>query len=260
MTPTAAAADGADGAVACRVWWARTADHRPGLEALLAPAEAVRRDLYAAEADRRRFTVAAALLRLAAAEFSGTGPREVEVLRDCPDCPLPHGRPRITGPLDASVSYAGDVVLVAVTAGAVVGVDAEAPAASPRRQSAALRRALGERESAELGRVPEAERDGWLLRRWTYKEAVLKATGEGLRVPPTAVGVSEESGTARLTAYPGRPPGGGRTVLLPLGIPTGAMPPGGTASAAFLLDRDAPVRQAPGRYGRELFDTDGGPG
>ncbi|MGV9565013.1 hypothetical protein ACWDTE_22560, partial [Streptomyces sp. NPDC003480] len=123
-------------AVSCRVWWARAGDYRPELDALLGPAEAVRRDRYARAADRRRFTVSATLLRLAAALELGCAAREVPVVRDCPDCAVPHGRPRVEGPLHVSVSYAGEAVAVAVSTGAAVGLDAaEAPACGrpPRR-------------------------------------------------------------------------------------------------------------------------------
>ncbi|MGV9247445.1 4'-phosphopantetheinyl transferase family protein [Streptomyces sp. NPDC003710] len=243
-------------AAACRVWWARGGDYRPELDALLGPAEAIRRDRYAREADRRRFTVSAALLRLAAARELGCAAREVPVVRDCPDCAVPHGRPRIEGPLHVSVSYAGEAVAVAVSTGAAVGLDAaEAPPGGPAApRPAALERALRPEERAELGEAPEELRPGMLVRWWTYKEAVLKATGDGLRVPPTEIGVSERSGAARLTAYPGRPELLGRgTVLRPAGVPVGRRSPAAVASVAFLVDRGIRVDHVRGEDGRELL-------
>ncbi|MGW2801135.1 4'-phosphopantetheinyl transferase family protein [Streptomyces sp. NPDC001269] len=245
-------------AVACRVWWAGAGDHRPELDALLGPAEAVRRERYASAADRRRFTVSAALLRLAAARELGCAPQEVPVVRNCPDCAVPHGRPRIEGPVHVSVSYAGQAVAVAVSTGAAVGLDAaEAPAGGPPPVSlAALERALRPEERAELREAPEGTRAGMLVRWWTYKEAVLKATGDGLRVPPTDIGVSERSGSARLTAYPGRPELlDGGTVLRSAGASLARLSPAAMASVAFLVDRGTRVDHVRGEDGRELLGT-----
>lgn len=255
----------------CRVWWARAGDHRPQAEALLGPDEKVRRDRYAGEADRRRFTVSAALLRLAVARELDCAPREVPVLRHCPDCPVPHGRPRIAaGPagasaraLDVSVSYAGEVVVVAVGEGVTVGVDAEPgpDRGAPGTRLAAFERALRPEERAELGEVPEAVRPGLLVRWWTYKEAVLKATGDGLRVPPTEIGVSGRSGAARLTAYPGRPELLGpasalRSVDPPLGWPSRGL----VASVAFLGRGGTGAVRVLAEDGSRLLVSDGGSG
>ncbi|MFJ7901556.1 4'-phosphopantetheinyl transferase family protein [Streptomyces sp. NPDC096198] len=253
-------------AVACRVWWAGSGDHRPELDALLGPAEAVRRERYARAADRRRFSVSAALLRLAVARELGCAARDVPVVRECPDCALPHGRPRIEGqgPLHVSVSYAGEAVAVAVSRGAVVGLDAEAgPDAAeapsggpPTRRRLALERALRPEERAEVGAAPEEARPGMLVRWWTYKEAVLKATGDGLRVPPTDIGVSRRTGGARLTAYPGRPELlGDGTVLRDVGTPAGWLSPAAVASVAFLVDRGTRVDHVRGEDGRVLLDA-----
>lgn len=105
------------------VWWAdlRSADAR--LFALLDTHECDRLERMDREADRGRFALGAALLRLAVAAATGSDPRSVTVERTCSDCGGAHGAPRVVG-ARVSVSHAGPLVLVA-TAGVAVGVDVE---------------------------------------------------------------------------------------------------------------------------------------
>ena len=71
------------------------------------------------------------------------------------------------------------VALAAISAQRGVGIDVEA--VEPRSR-AFERTALTEAERA-LG-VFDDDRDGWLTRIWTAKEAAAKATGRGLRGRP----------------------------------------------------------------------------
>jgi 4'-phosphopantetheinyl transferase len=81
---------------------------------------------YAAEADRGRFLLGAALLRVAAAELLGRAPGSLVVDRRCATCGGWHGRPALPGyGLDVSVTHSGLLVAVAVTGSGRVGVDAE---------------------------------------------------------------------------------------------------------------------------------------
>ncbi|MEU5214592.1 4'-phosphopantetheinyl transferase superfamily protein [Streptomyces sp. NPDC020807] len=256
---THAVAGGNGGQASCLVWWARTSSYMPGLGSLLGASELVRRDLYSREEDRLRFTVSAALLRLAVAHQLDTEARDVEVTRNCPDCPLPHGRPRVEGVRDVSVSYAADVVVVAVSEGTAVGVDVEAASPLSPQRAAVLRRALGNDELREFDGVSGSARENWLLRRWTYKEAVVKATADGLRTPLPGVQVSEASGMARLISYPGRPElPDSRVELTPLKVPAGYAAPESMASAAFLVDGGMSLHRVRVRVrdGRELFPSE----
>jgi 4'-phosphopantetheinyl transferase len=99
------------------------------------------------------------------------------ITRSCPRCgSATHGRPVVeAADVHASVSYAGEWVLVAIgDAGRVgaVGLDAE-----PRTRGAALH-----------GVITPGRRTS--LRRWTGVEAVLKADGRGLSVDPARVRIA----------------------------------------------------------------------
>lgn len=172
---------------AARTW-------HPGL---LDPTERERRAWFRRDQDRDRFTVAAALLRLAVGRRLGVAAAEIEVDRTCPSCGQPHGAPRLPGrELFASISHSADRVAVAV-ASAPVGVDVE--------QLVELDiRPLVDTVLHANERVGIDHADGFLTV-WTRKEAVLKAIGDGLRRPMTEVTVSAPDQPAALLGIAGRP-------------------------------------------------------
>ncbi|WP_433499999.1 4'-phosphopantetheinyl transferase family protein [Sphaerimonospora sp. CA-214678] len=189
------------------VWWAGTdtaVTHRDLVAGLMNEAE---RDRYGAmrrlEA-RDRFAVGCALMRVASARHLGVAPAAVRIERDCPDCGGPHGKPRIagSGTPEISLTHAGAYVVCAVAWGGRVGVDVEDGARLVDCDLLAGK-ILGPEEAEVYGRLPERERPAALVTYWTRKEAVLKATGDGLRVPMRALTVSGPADRPRLLDWAG---------------------------------------------------------
>ena len=157
------------------VWWAGRQDAASGrLTALLDEAEHGRWTTYRREEDRQRFLVGCSLAKTVVASATGQNPADVVFDRTCPDCGKPHGKPRMTdSDLELSVSHSGDRIAVALMTGRPVGVDVEQV------------RQTHDRDSLERYVMSDAERSGSpgdLFTVWTRKEAVTKATGDGLRV------------------------------------------------------------------------------
>lgn len=206
--------------------------------ALLAPGERARADAYRRDDDRRRSRTAALLLRCAAAALTGVPPAAVPVRRRCPGCGEgDHGRPELPGTgWHASVSHAGAWCVVALTRAGPVGVDVEVLV--PLDVAEIAPTVLGPGEAAADAAA--------LLRLWTRKEAVVKATGQGLRTPLGDVLVGLADAPAALRACPGVPPGTGvlRDVDAPPGhlaavcVLTGSLP---GAPAPRLVVRTAAV-------------------
>ncbi|MEU6645218.1 4'-phosphopantetheinyl transferase superfamily protein [Saccharomonospora sp. NPDC046836] len=183
----------------CVVWWARPVADPGEYLALLTPVERERYEAYRQDADRRRFLTGRTLARTVAAERLGVDPGDVEFDATCTDCDKQHGPPRIPGvDLALSISHAGERVGVALTAGAPVGLDVEA--ASRRADDGLLRYALNDTELAALDRLSAPERTDGFFRYWTRKEAVMKATGRGLRIPLQSITLSPPGEPARLIA------------------------------------------------------------
>nr|ASV47086.1 4'-phosphopantetheinyl transferase [uncultured bacterium] len=187
----------------CRVWWAEEAAAAAHHDALLSPVERHRRDRYRQPVDRRRFTVGVALSRLLLAAATGTSPDRLAIDRHCAGCGEPHGRPRLAdggGGLDFNVSHSGGRVVVAITTGVRVGVDVEH--AGPRSAVTGVERlVLSAEERRHLDRRVDLDRSRAVLRYWTRKEAVVKATGDGLGAGMDRLTMSAPDEAPRLLSW-----------------------------------------------------------
>ncbi|MQY06681.1 4'-phosphopantetheinyl transferase family protein [Actinomadura macrotermitis] len=213
------------------VWWADPAAATPALIALLNPVERARRDRYQRPQDQDRFTLGVAMSRTALAPLLGVAPERVPLDRTCADCGAPHGAPRVAGGPHLSVSHSGDRVAVALSPHGPLGVDVEAATGRMTADIAGHLLAPGESAAAEAD----------LLAYWTRKEALTKATGDGLREPFTNLRVSPPSAPPRLLAWEGRPDLAARFTLH-------ALDPGpGHTACLALLDHPAevPVQERP---------------
>jgi 4'-phosphopantetheinyl transferase len=188
------------------VAWSAPTDG-PALVHLLNEVERARLTRLRNADDRDRFVTAHALLRILVGREVGSSPERFQLDFACLGCGRPHGAPRLVQqgrpPLHLSLTHAGDRVAVAVsTAGPVgVDVDTEAAAAFPGFDDVALAPA----ERSVIARLPPSRRDAARVTAWVRKEAVLKATGDGLTVPPGEVVVSPLGAPPRLVAWHGAP-------------------------------------------------------
>lgn len=211
----------------CAVWWMAPCQVPVADVAMLDDIERHRLRALRFEADRRRFLAAAALLRRVITREVGVPPHEVQIDRSCLSCGEPHGRPRVPGAdLHVSVTHTADRVGVALTRVAPVGLDVEWVGGR------ILRHVTEHVLAADEHAADVAE----FYRYWTRKEAVVKATGDGIGVGLTGVRVSAPHDPARLLSYPGVPHL--RATLRDL-----TPGPGYLASVAVLTTRTLTVRE-----------------
>jgi 4'-phosphopantetheinyl transferase len=183
----------------CDIYWVRLDALRPWHARLLSVEELGRRDAYRLTADRDRFTLGAALLRIVVGMRRGVAPERVEVDRRCPQCGEPHGRPRVPGAdVEVSVSHSGDVAGLALHSGAPVGLDVEE--LRPIDFVTLLDEVCSPSERGEVRSLPD------FYTCWTRKESVLKATGVGLTVPMAELIVTPPRAAPRLLEYRGGAP------------------------------------------------------
>jgi 4'-phosphopantetheinyl transferase len=179
----------------CEVWWASTAWMRPWHADILSDEERGRRAGLWDEGHRAQYTVAAALLRLVAAPLTAGSAAAVVVDRTCPSCGRHHGRPRLPGTgLHVSISHSGVTVAVAVSNAGEVGVDVQQVEEGPVQELSPL--VLAESEAAHVA----VARDFFTY--WARKEALVKATGDGVTVPLPEVVVSPPGTPPRVLGYP----------------------------------------------------------
>lgn len=152
--------------------WRR--DH-PGPVDWLNEVERQRLSRFRSAAAAQDFLVGTTLARFALGSWLGVAEADVPLDRTCERCGGPHGRPRVAG-ANVSIAHADGTALVAV-ADAPVGVDLE-----------------------PFGRVVPDDSGATDLVDWVRKEAALKLTGDGLRLPMDEVKIRD--GTVR--AWPGK--------------------------------------------------------
>jgi 4'-phosphopantetheinyl transferase len=183
----------AETARTAQVWWARRQDADDRLALLLDDVERGRWTGYRREEDRQRFLVGCSLAKTIAASLTGQDPSRVAFDRTCAQCGKPHGKPRLNGSdLELSVSHSGDRVAVAAMTGYPVGVDVEEIRDTHDRESIA-RYVMAETETGDL------------FVAWTRKEAVTKATGDGLRVSFKEVVLADDPLRVVSWPYPAPP-------------------------------------------------------
>jgi 4'-phosphopantetheinyl transferase len=215
----------------CDVWVASPVLFDPEALGALNRDERERHVAYARDADRDRFATGAVLLRRVIGSMTGVHPAAVLVDRVCPDCGRPHGKPRVPGGYELSVSHSGGKVLLAVCTGVAVGVDVERidPALDLAEVAA---EALSPHELAVLSGIDPVRQAAGFARYWARKEALVKATGDGLPSGLAAITVAPPDQPAAVLGWYGGP-----AELIDLDVGSGY-----AAALAILTASPRPVR------------------
>ena len=166
--------------------------------AVLAGDEIERARRYKFTRDQRRFVAARSFLRRTLAEYVSVSPPDLSFVYGT------YGKPGLSpGPdgarVEFNLSHSGDVAILAITEGAVVGVDVEQVVPISNLQGMASR-FFSMYENAALNQMPPETRDFAFYCCWTRKEAFLKALGHGLAHPLDSFDVSLDVTYPRLVA------------------------------------------------------------
>jgi 4'-phosphopantetheinyl transferase len=143
----------------------------------LSPEERHRSDRFKVELLRRRFIVIRGILRALIGWYQGKDPREVQFTygdRGKPELVVGAGQE----PLRFNLSHGQHYALYGFSPNPL-GVDLEVTG-KPRDREGIAQRFFAPEEQAVLRQVAAPVQDMAFLRHWVCKEAVVKATGEGL--------------------------------------------------------------------------------
>lgn len=153
------------------IWFYCTNRTEP--EAVLSPAEQERAARFRFDVHRSRYVSAHVLMRRTLAAYCGIDPAALVFDQE------ELGKPYLRGfPIHFNLSHSGDHAMLAVSA-SPVGADIELVAAKPDLRKIAAR-FFAPPESQALDSLPPERLTWGFYRLWTFKEALLKATGEGL--------------------------------------------------------------------------------
>jgi 4'-phosphopantetheinyl transferase len=167
---------------------------------VLSATEQARADRFVFDRDRMRFVMARARLRDILSNIMGTTPEALPLAEG------EHGKPYLPGGPLFNLSHAAGLAALVVTAepGVLLGVDIEGARHVDPGLDAYV---FGPEERAALAAVDPEARDAAFFLGWTRKEAVVKATGEGLRANLRGFAVTLAPGLPpRLTRYDGQNP------------------------------------------------------
>lgn len=220
----------------CTVTWLRT--ERLDLQAASTEVTSIERQRAAGftrSGDRRRSLGSAWLMRRLVACSVDVAPLGARIVRRCPRCATPHGRPVVADltrdgqTLHVSATHSGGLVGVALSTSGPVGLDLEDLQARGPGAWAAVWRVLGRPDVPGAAAGPEAAREAAAA--WVRTEALLKATGQGLEVSPREVDISAGAEPV-VTRWPWGDPLGRVSVF--------DLSPGGRYAAALAAIHDEP--------------------
>ena len=204
-------------------------------EAPLTPAELRRAGTFAAPSMQRRFVASRQAARRFVAGLAGVEPAAVAADYQCPECGPDavhsHGVPQYRSGGDrlqfqASFSRSGEWLLAGAAATAALGIDlADLAGFGDPGLDAVISTAAEQAQSDAAAPGSRALRQAQL---WTRKEAVLKATGDGLRIAPHLV----EGGTGSTATVV---PTGQRIQVVEVDVEVLGLPAGLVAAAAVPL-------------------------
>jgi 4'-phosphopantetheinyl transferase len=167
---------------------------------LLSPEEWARHDRLVRSADRHRFRVAHALVRLTLSGHAEVAPGDWRFRRGH------QGRPEIAGHAQApglsfNLTHTPGLCACAVARGVDVGVDAERTDRRIAPRDVA-RRFFPAADADRLERMPARDRRRAFFAHWTLREAYVKARGESvLRLPREALSFRLEGPGAPAVAF-----------------------------------------------------------
>lgn len=172
------------------VWHSPLSSLRPAFDSVLHDADRARIATFRRGEDRARTTLGIVLAKLAIAFDLGVAAAGVELERVCARCAGAHGKPRASG-IELSVAHSGGLVVAATSRHAAVGIDVETISRFEEPAGAA--------PGATRATAGAADR----ATTWCRKEAVVKATGDGLAAPLADVLVTPPTDPPALLSYPG---------------------------------------------------------
>lgn len=156
----------------------QSSDYLNSLWQSLATDEQERANRFRFELHRRRAIASRGILRFVLAHYMDKAPEQLQFSYTA------KGKPFLaencySDPLEFNVSHSDDLVVYAITLGYSIGVDVEADRAI-NQLGQILQRYFSPQEQADIKTYPVDQQSQRFFQFWTAKEAVSKATGQGL--------------------------------------------------------------------------------
>jgi 4'-phosphopantetheinyl transferase len=162
------------------------------LKSNLSEHDKARAHRFVFERDRDAFTCARGILRELLGRYLGCRPYTIEFEYGDYGKPILAGR-HTGDPIQFNLSHSRGVAIYGFAVNRKIGVDVELVRQEPRRDEIA-ERYFSRRETEELRHSSEDQRTEMFFLCWTRKEAYVKATGLGMKIPLQSFDVSLSPG------------------------------------------------------------------
>lgn len=160
----------------------------PTLSRLLSESERSRSSAFFHQRDRERFIVSHGVLRVLLAEYLQSDPAQIQFAEESRRKPC-LAAPFSQSGLQFNITHSGELALLAFAHQRRVGVDVEVIRPLPDLEQIAVT-TFSTQENQNLLALPSEERIKAFYTIWARKEALVKATGDGLYFPLKAFSVN----------------------------------------------------------------------
>jgi 4'-phosphopantetheinyl transferase len=163
------------------IWKALFSEHERSVEnylKLLSTEELNRARRFHFHRDSQKYIIGRALLRWILGQYTQIKPQDIEFTYNS------YGKPFLKNfmGLNFNLAHSHDVIVVALTTGASIGVDVEYIRENLDNEEIA-EHYFSKSEAATLRSLPACEKASGFFRCWTRKEAYIKAKEKGLSLP-----------------------------------------------------------------------------
>ena len=169
------------------VWQATFSTHHAAdFASLLSIDEQNRADRYLVDAVRNHFIIGRGILRTLIGRYLDISPQAVTFALG------ERGKPQIEHPtLRFNLSHSADLLIAAFVLNAEIGIDVEQ--IRPMREMRTVAHDnFSAQEFACWEQLPDAQKSSAFYATWTRKEAYIKATGDGFRLPLGSFSVNHD--------------------------------------------------------------------
>ncbi|ASD68786.1 4'-phosphopantetheinyl transferase family protein [Pseudoalteromonas piscicida] len=146
------------------------------LTALLTDEDMTHIELIRRPSEKQVKIVSRAFLRAVLAKYTGLSPKAIQFARGL------HGKPKLANPgmqFEFNLSHSDDLLACAVSLDQPVGIDVER-IRYKRNLKHLSKSVFSSSEQCEFELLPEQHQESYFFDRWTLKESLIKATGQGL--------------------------------------------------------------------------------
>lgn len=187
----------------CHIWYFNSNDVSANLVNMLSEVEKIRYSSYKFKKDKSRFLKSATSLRILLSLYTKISVDNLIICRKCNECGKYHGKPKLINfkEINFSVSYSQNMIVIALYKNHEIGIDIEFINYDfPYEEIIEETLATGELKKYNIMCQNEKLKNFYFY--WTIKEALTKASGNGLNDNFNRIEIDQDNDSIKVIKYP----------------------------------------------------------